>query len=197
MVERAHRQLKDSLRARLAGSEWPSHLPWVLLGLRAAPKEVSGISSAELVYGAPLTLPGELLSVPEPPPAVFVEQLRKPAAMPPTRPPSYAEVLVAPSRQLLEAELVFVRRGAMAPPLAPQYEGPYKVVDRGQKVFKLQVGDRVDTVSVDRLKPYLGASVQPQQPPRRGRPPVLVVDSAGQPRLEGGYVEEAEAGICK
>ena len=34
-----HRQLKDSLRARLASTDWPSHLPWVLLGLRAAPKE--------------------------------------------------------------------------------------------------------------------------------------------------------------
>jgi transposase InsO family protein len=39
MVERAHRQIKDALRARLAGVEWPQHLPWVLLGLRAAPKE--------------------------------------------------------------------------------------------------------------------------------------------------------------
>jgi transposase InsO family protein len=37
MVERFHRQLKDTLRARLAGAAWPDHLPWVLLGLRAAP----------------------------------------------------------------------------------------------------------------------------------------------------------------
>jgi cleavage and polyadenylation specificity factor subunit 1 len=36
-VERFHRRLKDSLRAWLAGSDWPSHLPWVMLGLRAAP----------------------------------------------------------------------------------------------------------------------------------------------------------------
>jgi cleavage and polyadenylation specificity factor subunit 1 len=38
MIERAHRQIKDALRARLAGAEWPQHLPWVLLGLRAAPQ---------------------------------------------------------------------------------------------------------------------------------------------------------------
>ncbi len=44
MVERVHRQLKDSLRARLAGDRWPEHLPWVLLGLRAAPKDDSGVS---------------------------------------------------------------------------------------------------------------------------------------------------------
>jgi hypothetical protein len=51
LVERAYRQLKDSLRARQAGVDWPAHLPWVLLGLRAAPKEISGVSSAEAVLG--------------------------------------------------------------------------------------------------------------------------------------------------
>jgi hypothetical protein len=56
MVERAHRQIKDALRARLAGVEWPQHLPWVLLGLRSAPKEDAAMSSAELVFGAALTL---------------------------------------------------------------------------------------------------------------------------------------------
>ena len=53
MVERTHRQVKDTLRACTAGADWPSHLPGVLLGLRAAPKEDSSISSAELLYGAP------------------------------------------------------------------------------------------------------------------------------------------------
>ncbi len=41
---------------------WPEHLPWVLFGLRAAPKEDCAISPAELVFGAPLTLTGHLLS---------------------------------------------------------------------------------------------------------------------------------------
>jgi cleavage and polyadenylation specificity factor subunit 1 len=30
LVERFHRRLKDSLRARLAGADWLAHLPWVL-----------------------------------------------------------------------------------------------------------------------------------------------------------------------
>ena len=33
MIERFHHSLKSSLRARLAGSEWVSHLPLVMLGL--------------------------------------------------------------------------------------------------------------------------------------------------------------------
>ena len=32
-VDKSHRQLKDAFRACTAGSDWPSHLLWVLLGL--------------------------------------------------------------------------------------------------------------------------------------------------------------------
>jgi hypothetical protein len=34
-VEYFHRQLKDTLWARLARADWFSYLPWVMLGLRA------------------------------------------------------------------------------------------------------------------------------------------------------------------
>ncbi len=37
LVERFHRQLQEALRVRLDNQDWPSHLPWVMLGLRAAP----------------------------------------------------------------------------------------------------------------------------------------------------------------
>jgi hypothetical protein len=66
MVERVHQQLKDTLRARLAGALWAHHLPGVLLGLRAAPKKPFGLSPAELLYGEPLTLPGQFISTQEP-----------------------------------------------------------------------------------------------------------------------------------
>jgi hypothetical protein len=75
-VERFHRRLKDSLRARLVGGDWPDHLPWVLLGLRAAPREDSVVSAAELVYGSPLSLPGQFLTAAKPPPSSFVRQLQ-------------------------------------------------------------------------------------------------------------------------
>jgi hypothetical protein len=90
MVEGAHRQLKDALRACAAGHDWPSHLPWVLLGLRTDPKEDSNILSAELCLGAPLTLPGEFIASPEPPPQEFVDSLRAAPPPPSTRPRSYA-----------------------------------------------------------------------------------------------------------
>ena len=34
--------------------------------------------------------------------------------------------------------------------------GPYQVLERGNKAWKLQVGERVEVVSRDRLKPHLG-----------------------------------------
>jgi hypothetical protein len=75
LLQRFHRQLKDALQARLDSQDWPSHLPWVLLGLRAAPKEDSGISSAEMVYGGALTLPGDFLEASTPPADSFLQQL--------------------------------------------------------------------------------------------------------------------------
>ncbi|XP_023322535.1 uncharacterized protein LOC111696949 [Eurytemora carolleeae] len=77
MVERFHRSLKSSLRARLANSDWISHLPMVLLGLRATPKDDTGLSVSEAVYGAPLTLPGELVDVPELLPDTFLRKVNR------------------------------------------------------------------------------------------------------------------------
>ena len=73
MVERFHRQLKNSLCARLASSNWFEHLPWVLLGLRTSPREDS---ASEAVYGSELTLPGQFLEVQDPPTKLFYENLK-------------------------------------------------------------------------------------------------------------------------
>jgi hypothetical protein len=69
--QRCHRR-KDALRARLTGPDWPLHLPWVLMGLRAAPTEDTGVSAAEVIFGAPLVLPGQILDTGESPPADFM-----------------------------------------------------------------------------------------------------------------------------
>jgi hypothetical protein len=61
LVERFHQRLKDALQARLAGPMWTEHLPWVLLGLHAAPCEEDNISPAQAVFGTPIVLPGQFL----------------------------------------------------------------------------------------------------------------------------------------
>ena len=199
LVERSHRQLKDALRARLAGPAWPDHLPWVLLGLRAAPKESSNISSAELVHGAPLVLPGEFLDVPEPPAESFLKALRTEPAVP-AGPRSYAEAASMGNlpEALRTASHVYVRRGQVAPPLTPLYQGPYLVIEKGPKVYKLDLGGREDVVSVDRLKPHRGeAEVVAARAPRRGRPlvaSVVLPDLSPPESALGGGTMEATSG---
>lgn len=61
MVERFHRQLESSLKARGNTVNCSAELPIVLLGIRCAFKEDLKCSAAEMVYGQNLRLPGELL----------------------------------------------------------------------------------------------------------------------------------------
>ena len=61
LVERLHRRLKDALKARAAAANWSEEIHWVLLGLRAQPREDNGLSPAEAVFGCPIVLPNELL----------------------------------------------------------------------------------------------------------------------------------------
>ena len=177
MVERFHRRLKDSLRARLAASDWVDHLPWVLLGLRSAPREDSATSASEAVYGSALVLPNQFLSSPDPPSPQFYDALR--ASMSGFRPvparhntPPVPELPDQLPAALLTCPFVFVRRDGHVAPLSPLYEGPYQVLARSLRTFRLQVGPRVDVVSVQRLKPAVTAGdAPPALPPRRGRPP--------------------------
>ncbi|XP_076384123.1 uncharacterized protein LOC143261982 [Megalopta genalis] len=61
MVERFHRQLKAAIRCH-QDVQWTRVLPTILLGLRAAWKEDTKSTAAELVYGETLRLPGEFLA---------------------------------------------------------------------------------------------------------------------------------------
>ena len=97
MVEWLHLQIKDALHARGAATEWVDHLPWVLLGLRASPKEDSGISTAETILGQQLVG----LPVAHVPPSV-IPAIRR----------SYAEVAASPTSPLNSAEWVHLREGA-------------------------------------------------------------------------------------
>jgi hypothetical protein len=53
----------------------------------------------------------------------------------------------------------------------PLYQGPYKVLGRKEKFFKLEIGGQPEVIIVDRLKPYLGtAPVTAASLPQCGRP---------------------------
>ena len=165
LLERQHRRLKDSLRA--ADADWTSQLPWTLLGMRSTPHEDSGVSSAELLFGQPLCLPGTLLDYPETAP----EQLRRKfldlqAGLPVREQPPR---LLPPVPSM---SFAYLREDKAKPPLADRYSGPYRVCRQLRNTIVLQRGDRQEKVSLARVKPYRGREPpEVAQPPRRGRPP--------------------------
>ena len=72
---------------------------------------------------------------------------------------------------LLAGEFVLVWENSSIPCLAPLYRGPYLVLERKNKYFRLQLGSRTDIVSVDWLKPVFSEDpIQAALPPARGQP---------------------------
>lgn len=174
LCERFHRSLKAALRASLSDGNWVDRLPWVMLGLRSAAKEDLDASSAELVFGQPLRVPGEFLpesSAPCPRSATFSfapDSALAPGPIHHCFPRSFVPA------ELGSARFVFVRHDAHRSPLKPPYDGPFRVLERGPKFFVLDLGGRRERVTLDRLKPahmVKDVNVFPAQVPRRGRPP--------------------------
>ena len=62
MVERFHRQLKAALKAQPNPDAWRDTLPLILLGICTALKEDISATTAEMVYGTTLHLPGEFVN---------------------------------------------------------------------------------------------------------------------------------------
>ena len=129
MVERFHRHLKSALTAKLTSSTWVRELPWVLLGLRTVPKDDLGCSTAELVYGSTLKLPGEFVEeTASEIPVERLHQLRgKLAALMPV-PPRWQQKVDSRCQAdiptlLQNAKYVFVRVHGVKPSLSRQYDG--------------------------------------------------------------------------
>jgi len=174
LVERMHRQLKAALMARCSGSDWYQQLPWVLLGMRSAIKEDLEASSAELVYGTPLTLPGELVSPINRPqhPSEFLSELRQTVRnLAPVKMSNHGhERVVHVPKQLAASDFVFVRVDARRSPLQPPYVGPFRIMQRRTKSYKLDIAGRADVISIDRLKPAhidSSANIFPHRPTRK------------------------------
>ena len=77
---------------------------------------------------------------------------------------------------------MFVRDNASIPPISLLYRGPYRVLKRSEKFFVLQIGEKTNSVSVDRLKPVISSvPVIPGVPPVRGRPRLKPASVPGPP----------------
>ncbi|KAL7645311.1 UNVERIFIED_CONTAM: hypothetical protein RMT77_003697 [Armadillidium vulgare] len=158
MVERFHRQLKASLAAHPRRERWTEALPFALLWTRSAMKEDLQCTSAELVYGSPLRLPGEFfepsVSPPSSDPYAYLSRLRQGStSWKPSVPRTHARTHSFIPKDLSTCTHVFVSHDSHRAPLKARYFGPYKVLSRREKTFPLQLPSRKEVVSIDRLKP--------------------------------------------
>ncbi len=56
------------------------------------------------------------------------------------------------------------------------YNGPFAIVEAGKKVFNIKMVSKIKTITLDHLKPHLGATAPDITfPSRRGRPPLAPV----------------------
>lgn len=157
LVERFRRQLKASQKATTDPSHWNERLPLVLLVIRTAVKADLGHSVSERVYGTTLCLPGEFFSPtttqPKLHPTFYVGRLKWALheIKPPQSRPQHHKAHVP--KDLQSCTHVFICRDAVKSRLQLPYDGPFKVISRATKFFNTDLGNRTDTVSLDRLKP--------------------------------------------
>ena len=188
MVERLHRQLKASLMAVDDKAGWMVALPLVLLGLRSSWKHDLDASPCEMVYGEAVHLPGEFFSPSNPltcePSSSFADDLRSKMSQIQAKIPSFhlAETTRKPDDPLLRfagIDRAYVRIDAVKPPLTRPYSGPFRILTKSPKYFELKVKNRVEKISVDRLKP---ARCSPA-PPASSAPPKRTLSDINQPCL--------------
>ncbi len=126
-----------------------------MLGLRTAWKEDAGCSAAELVYGTDLHLPGEMFEAPRTDtlPPGFLHDLQE--TMRNVQPPPTAyhgsRSAYKPTN-LGHTGWVYVRRDGYRSPLQRPFTGPFKVIQPGDKFFRVIVNGKEENISVDRLK---------------------------------------------
>ena len=159
LVQRFHRQLKALLTASSSCREkWVDTLPLTLIGIKTALKDDLQHSSAGLLYGSILWLPGELLvSQPALTPCSvqdFATTLKESlASLRPVRPRTPKNAAVFASQDLDSCSHVFLRVDSVRRPLQQPYQGPFKVLHCTQYTFSLDINGASQTVLVDRVKP--------------------------------------------
>lgn len=155
IIERLHRTVKSSIMCHQT-PHWIDALPFVMLGLRSTYKEDIKGTPAELTYGTTLRLPNDFFI--ENPNSItdneFVKDLRRNMQqIRPTATSNHHNQKIFVHKDMSTCTHVFVRNDTVRPPLKQPFDGPYEVLQRGDKFFKISIKDKPKNISIDRLKP--------------------------------------------
>lgn len=156
LIERWHRTLKTAIMARGNTSSWHKELAIVLLGIRSTLSSDTNVTPAQMLYGTNIRIPGEFFepSKPSTSPETYAYELqRMMAELSPHHHTHHSckKSYVHPCMKT--CEYVFVRRDYVKKPLITPYEGPYKVLKKYEKFYKVQLLNKSANISIDRLKP--------------------------------------------
>lgn len=166
MIERFHRQMKAAIKSHQT-EEWAKILPVVLMGIRAAWKEDIQATPAEMVYGEPIRLPGQFLeetNIQSNGANDYADKLAK--IIRKLRPTikRHGQKATFVHKDMATTDQVFLRHDAPTGTLTQPYDGPYKVLNRGEKTYKIRVNGKIVNVSKDRLKPaYILEQGEPEE----------------------------------
>ncbi|KFD52672.1 hypothetical protein M514_06519 [Trichuris suis] len=138
------------------------------MGMPAAFKPDIGESTAELVFGEPLRLPGQFFHRgTEEPHTIFAQYLHRTFTRLRHKETAWHQsasgrpVFVSPS--LRSATYMFLRVHSYRSPLQPSlHKGPYRVVERGPKSYLLELDGGIDSISIGTLKPAFLLAAQPE-----------------------------------
>ena len=134
LVERFHRTMKTTLRSRLTSDNWLDELPWIMLGVQTAPEEDLNMSTAELVYDAPLTVPDGFLGTPTEPwspdnlRSKLTDSAERFAPVPTSR---HCQPSTRVPKDLSTSRYAFICHDGYRGPLKRPYHVPYKVISAG------------------------------------------------------------------
>ncbi|KMQ81844.1 gag-pol protein, partial [Lasius niger] len=155
MVERRHRTYKAALRCKLEEStSWVDELPLILLGLRSCLTQDSDVTVAERVYGTTIRLPSCFIEVQDEPKhpmenSYVAASLRQRCQeIGPVKDSRHGQRKLFKSKSLDSCSHVFMRHEGIRKSLDTPYDGPYRVLDRNEKYFRLQIEGREVSVSV-------------------------------------------------
>lgn len=164
LVERFQKKLKKSLVVKENSTNWIDNLPLTLLSIRNIIKEGHSWKPAEIVFSAPLLLPGHFfwkwhilwnynLTL------YFIQELKNRCC---NHKSHLLEIQPNTCTHQQICEYVFVWDDAVKTQLSTNYQGPYKVLHKSDKYFTIEKGNISDTVAIDILIP---ASIEKQNQP--------------------------------
>lgn len=153
-VERFHRDLKNAIKAHAENNkDWAKSVPLILLGIRNSCTEMDK-TPAQMTYGKMLCLPGDYFSN-IPLQKTTYEELQSAikSFKPPQRKTRQSTKFYIP-KEMGTCKKVWLRK-ENTKGLERPYEGPYNVIEKRKKYFKIYKDSKNQNISIDRLKPFI------------------------------------------